>query len=595
MSKVYSGQSSSNVVLRYIDKETYWDNYSVYEERRQQYYDDYEEPPEYPPYPDYHDFICQDVLLGGYAFGTVVSSGCQQIVSTGGSAMSTIVSAGGQMQVQGMASGTTILSGGRMNVLSGGTALGFAVSSGGTVDADIVGGGGAFISGTNAEGGKLLLSGGTASGFIVFSGGHLRLSSDGMAVDAKVYAGASLSISSGGAALETKAAGGRIIVATGGLASGTKLSAGSMLVAGTARDAVVSSGASLTVSDRGLLSGASILGRLEVYGTSARACDIHLSSGAIWVDNLGQVSGTIVYGGSLNLLHGTAVATTISASGRLEVYYDGTAVGTTVCSRARMIVSPSGTASTTTVSSGGRIVATGKVVDAKILGGGSLSMSGERASASDVVVSGGRMGLESGARAVKTTVSDGWQFVKVDGIASGTQVLEDGQQIVYAEGTVVKTTVSSGGLLTGKEGACLSCTTLKSGAEMTLASGNVLEGANAFTGAFVRGGTSSRPVRLAKGASLSIGTKMDMSKMHLKTAGASLTVTGTGNRLASLTLDAKSTVSFDISTLKAKGSTRMLSATTNNTQKTGRFSVTVVAQQRIAGGGQDRLEDYLCG
>ncbi|MBQ4125781.1 MAG: hypothetical protein II595_07500, partial [Desulfovibrio sp.] len=164
----------------------------------------------------------------------------------------------------------------------------------------------------------------------------------------------------------------------------------------------------------------------------------------------------------------------------------GVASCTTVLSGVSMAVFSGGLASETTVSSGGRIVATGKVVDAKILGGGSLSMSGERASASGVTVSGGRMGLESGARAVKTTVLDGWQFVKVDGIASGTQVLEDGQQIVYAEGTAVKTTVSSGGLLTGKEGACLSCTTLKSGAEMTLASGNVLEGANAFTGAFVR-------------------------------------------------------------------------------------------------------------
>ena len=154
--------------------------------------------------------------------------------------------------------------------------------------------------------------------------------------------------------------------------------------------------------------------------------------------------------------------------------------------------------------------------------------------------------------------------------------------MILSKGGIAKAvSISSTGTLTVKAGAIISSVTLKTGAKMSTASGNVLYGKNSFTGATVTGGTKDKRVSLAKKATLSVGTKTNMKKLHLKTDNASITVTGTGNTLGSLKTNKSTAISYDVSKVKASGTSYMLSLSTKNTQKLGKYSVNVKKDQGV--------------
>ena len=215
-----------------------------------------------------------------------------------------------------------------------------------------------------------------------------------------------------------------------------------------------------------------------------------------------------------------------------------------------------------------------------VLSGGSQIISRGGLTFSSTVSSGGIQVVAGYAEA--TTVSKGGKVqVNKGGVVSTAQILDGGAMILSKGGIAKAVSISSTGTLTVKAGAIISSVTLKTGAKMSTASGNVLYGKNSFTGATVTGGTKDKRVSLAKKATLSVGTKTNMKKLHLKTDNASITVTGTGNTLGSLKTNKSTAISYDVSKVKASGTSYMLSLSTKNTQKLGKFSVNVKKGQGV--------------
>ncbi len=348
-------------------------------------------------------------------------------------------------------------------------------------------------------------------------------------------------------------------------------------------------------------------------GSGETVSGVHLGLGddRQYVDSGGKSIGTTVYSGGWQYVSsgGKTIGTTVSSGGYQVVrgdntYYSPTNVGgiasgsvvreggvqvvdssglsfQTLLEGGSQKVRYAGIASGTSVGSGGRqyISSDGSAIGAQIFsGGGQVVYSGGIASGTSL--GGGWQRIEWGASAVRTTISDGWQYVN-GGIARNTVVKTDGMQQVLLGGLAVSTTVASGGLVEVLAGAGVKSLNLKSGAEMSIAAGNVIEGANVFNRAVVSGGRSSRRVRLGNGASLSVGARMDMSGLHLKTDSATLTFTSIGNTLGSLQVTSNTQVAFDISSVNASWTAPMLSLSTANSQKKGSFSVTVAKNQGV--------------
>ena len=196
-----------------------------------------------------------------------------------GTATSVSIESGGTTVVEGggNAANTTVASGGTEIVGAGGTATGIVVSSGGTLELF----GGAVATGFDIEpGGNLVL------GF----GFPLLVSSGQVASAITVLSNTQLTVTSGGTANGTVLSGGTLVVADGALADPT----------------LIFSGGSEVVSAGGIDEGALVSGGAQiVYG---------LASGV-----------TVFTGSQLIESGGSAVGTTISNGGEVEVLLGGMA------------------------------------------------------------------------------------------------------------------------------------------------------------------------------------------------------------------------------------------------------------------------------
>ena len=184
-------------------------------------------------------------------------------------------------------------------------------------------------------------------------------------------------------------------------------------------------------------------------------------------------------------------------------------------------------------------------------------------------VCGGVVNAE-GKVATATVQKGGVLNVKANGEATGIALQAGGSLAIAKGGTASTKCIASGARIA-----------LKAGGTLNLAAGNTLYGAVSFSGATVAGGLASNRVNMAKGAKISIGAKTNMKKLHLDASNAILSFTGAGSTLGSLMLSKATKVSYDVSKLKAKGSTLMLSLSAKNTLKIGAFSVTVAKGQAI--------------
>ncbi|MBQ7738344.1 MAG: AIDA repeat-containing protein [Desulfovibrionaceae bacterium] len=388
-------------------------------------------------------------------------------------------------------------------------------------------------------------------------------------------------------------------------------------------NATITSGDSVTVMEDGSVNGVTVAsgGNLTVRGYAA---NVNLTGGTLALNSGGSATNVNVTSGiiythvqSNTYLTGTNASGSFSISGGVAknlivahlyqtVHSGCSSINTIVSAGCSQIVSAHAVASgtilkgatnTNTLQEVYGLAVGGKVYDdaTQILYGTS---DGAQAIASDVTLINGMQSVYAGARAYNTRISGGWQ--DVSGIASGAIVYSGGYQIIDAGGQASNTTVKSGGYhvlwsggaksveaIVEKDGGIyasantsVSSVTLKAGGYMWIAGGNTLGGTNSFTAASVSGGTASNFVQLAKNASITAGANTKMDNLYLDASNAKLSFNGTGSKLNALKLNS-TTVSYNISNLKAKGSTYMLSLTTKNSQNAGKFTVTVARAQEI--------------
>ena len=316
--------------------------------------------------------------------------------------------------------------------------------------------------------------------------------------------------------------------------------------------------------------------------------------GGIYVTDGGTaINAKIASGGWLDVdAGGSSVDATLYSGGSMHVWVGGTAIGTKVCSGATQIVDCGGIIRNTILYAGGiQKLADGADVSGNTKNGGTgpTFESGDAGTAS-----GGSTGsqtspatgdasvqiVKNGGTAVKTKVTKGCKLVVSNGgLASAINVATGGTATILGGGTL--RTASVAGTLTASAGAKVSAVTLKSGAKMSIATGNTLAGKNSFAGAAVTGGTAKKAVKLARNASLVVGAKTNMKSFHLNASNASLSFTGAGSTLGSLTLNAGTKFAYNVSKLKAKGNTLMLSLSSKNSKNLGKFAVTVAKGQAI--------------
>jgi len=423
-----------------------------------------------------------DVLSGGMLTGGPVSSGGEEIVESGG-----------------VISGATVDDGGVLTVNAGGTTVGVVLNDPGqeTVSA------GGTASGTLIDGGELDVYG-SATGTFVMSGTQI-VESGGTSTDITVSNGGFFEILSGASANGvTVLSGGVIELIGGGTVSGLKVDSGG-------EESIYT-----TVASGQTVSG------VVVSNDSEQA-----------VQRGGKAVGTVVQGGGLQQVQGSATGTVLSGAGAHQyVYSGGVADGTIIRSGGYELVFASGHTSGIVVSSGGVLqIFSGIASGITVLSGGELVVSGATltgvtlskgaieggdvigpgvVSSSITVGSGQSQTILSGGVAVDTVALDGGvqivsgkatgtilssggiESVSSGGAASGTHVLKGGE-LIYAGGTVTGAVVGVGGLLAVATGAKASGMTVGTGVTLTVSSGGTASGAIVSSGGkalVISGGTT---------------------------------------------------------------------------------------------------------
>ena len=363
-----------------------------------------------------------------------------------------------------------------------------------------------------------------------------------------IYYGDSQHIQDGGVASATTIIGGGQYVSSGGLAISTDIEEyfgdygfiepGNQYVlsGGVASATTISSGGGQHVLSGGVASGTTVKigGQLHYY-LGGMAENVTFEQGA--EEHLHN--GIVVQDGSINGLHqvlssgASALKTTVNMGGVQTVLFNAKSISATVAKGGSQVVKSGGVTSAVTVQNGGLVTAAGLVTTAKVQKGGKLVLKNKGTATGVTLLAGAALTVSSGATA---------------------------------------------GIKSMGSGAALA---LKAGGTLNLAAGKVFSGRNTLASGTVTGGTKTKRVALAKNATLTVGAKTTMNKLHLDVSNGTLKVTGTGNTLGSLKLNKTAKVSYDVSKLAAKGTAYMLTLSAKNTQKLGAYSVNVKKGQGL--------------
>lgn len=256
-------------------------------------------------------FGIQDVWSGGTANSATINGGGVQIVHAGGGSYSSD-NVAGQTQVFGFDLSGTVIDTGVMDVMSGGTAQSTFLTSGGK---QIVSAGGS-TTGINLEilGNQTVASGGTANSTFL-TGGNLYVQSGGLAAAPVLNAG-EVVVSAGGVVSGAHAYEGTLEILKGGIANASILSGGlQILEGGTANNTqIMSGGAEVVVS--GTSNNAIIYsGGSETIYTGATVNNVEISgAGTLSIETGAIVSGPVQFegtGGHLQLIGATLPSITI--------------------------------------------------------------------------------------------------------------------------------------------------------------------------------------------------------------------------------------------------------------------------------------------
>jgi len=492
----------------------------------------------------------QIVSSGGSAGLDGIDAGATQTVEHGGTDIASLI--GGSEYVYGVGSNETV-SGEPANqyVESGGrvvgatlTDIGFQiVESGGvasstSVGADtyqIVSSGGNVVSSIVGSGGVVELLAGAIGDTLTVSAGA-TLEGPGALIDHNSVAGTvsgvtvgdathddSLELLSGGVAFDVTATLGHdyLQVDIGASATGTVLTTeGYDLVYGLAVSTTVSSGGTEYVDSGGETLSATVLdGGTEDLASGTTGDALTVSGGGV-VSGPGVLIGADTIDGAANSVGvgaggtatfgagGLAYETTVLSGGR-ETLSGGRAIGTTASGGALFYVLAGATATGTVLAAGGEmVVSSGGVASATTILSGSLEyVRASGATTGTVVSSGGQETVSSGGVAALTSVlSGGRSYVSSGGVASGTTVSNDGRETILAGGEARGLAVAAGGVLVDD-------------GEVRIAGAGTLAGVLSGSGLIVQ--TAAGDLLLSgSDAAFSGGALIEGGTIELATAGA---------------------------------------------------------------------------
>ena len=365
-------------------------------------------------------------------------------------------------------------------------------------------------------------------------------------------------------------------VSDGGIASKTFVKNGGSAYVGSdcvATSMTVSSGGELRVADGGRVRNLVV----------SKGGDIDFYSGAtISGVNLNRLDGHSAFsvsgGETLNLYVGNyfynyelTMSNTLVDAGAYQYVYSGGVTKGTILKGEEYLQSGAKSVKTRVSDDGVQYVSEGGVASGTILGNE------------------GRQTLYGG-KSVKTVVSAGGQQEVYDGgIARGTVVKNDGFQYVYANGSAIATTVSEGGQLSVYSGGLVSSGTILSGGYLYQEAGASTFAVTVKKGArqYVDSGATVYEARVLSGGQLGLNAETKTSSVQLD-AGAKLTVAGAGNTVTSLQAG-KATLVYDLTSMQAGVDTAMLRAT-NSSVSPSEYTVQVAKNQTL---GTYALSDNL--
>lgn len=256
-------------------------------------------------------FGIQDVWAGGTANSATINNGGVQIVHAGGGSYST-ENIAGQTQVFGFDLSGTVTATGVMEVMSGGNAQSTFLTSGGS---QIVSAGGS-TTGINLEilGTQTVASGGTANNTFL-TGGNLYVQSGGLAATPVLNAG-EVVVSAGGVVSGANAYEGTLQILKGGVANASVLSGGLQIVmGGTANNTLIMSGGAEVVVSGTSNNPIIYAGGSETVYAGATVNNVEINgAGTLSIETGANVGGPVLFGaegGRLQLIGTTLPAITI--------------------------------------------------------------------------------------------------------------------------------------------------------------------------------------------------------------------------------------------------------------------------------------------
>ena len=498
-------------------------------------------------------------LRGSQTSNSEIFAGGTENVSSGGNAQSFDVSGGTLNVLSGGNAQSFTVSGGSLNVLSGGLSEFFTLSSGASASVAA----GATVHDLTVSNGATLSLLGTASSFMFIAGGATLNVSAGGAISGSLdpsglptvnvvgtvnaSAGASVSYvavnSNGALNLQTGASAHDINVKTGGQFN---------LAGSTTSNINVSGGGLETVSSGGAANGTNVFGGGELDVLSGGSTNATMVNGGLLkLFSGGSLSGVSVTNfGAVELVSGASVSqlsnTTFGSGTYLEVGPGAVVSGYSVGSGPILDVVSGGSTSAITVSANGtENVFAGGTARGTIVGSagfmqvGIPSFQGSGGSAggtaSNTIVAGGQLDVNSGGLAVSTTLaSNGGAQVTSGGAVSGTTISNSGGMTVLSGGTATGTTVLSGGYFQlgsfngspGSAGGSATGTVLSGGFEAVF-SGGVDSGATILSGGnqVVSSGGVTIGAMVSSGGALNVSAGATAHDVTL--SGGSLNLGGT--------------------------------------------------------------------
>lgn len=390
--------------------------------------------------------------------------------------------------------------------------------------------------------GQRVERGGVAVGTTVYSGAIQGIFSGGVASRAYVKAGGAQAIFAGGVDRGSVISAGGLQLISAGKSWGAKINASGgqiVYIRGVAYNPVVSGGSQYIY--RGTASGGRFTRSVQLIDSGGLAVGATLGTSSMQYVQYGAAKNTKVTGYSWQYIYskGRAVNTVVSRA--MQSLYKGVASGTQLRLDGVQYIYSAGTAVNTVLSSGSVQYVHSGTAKNTVVGGRAIQM------------------VFNGGLATSTRVAGNGLLTVSGGTARGATISAGGGLYVHGNGVVANLKVNNGGILLLKVNVSM-------------------RGTNVFNG--VKGlASAGKSVVLAPGAAAVFsGGASKMSAVNFSARGATITVRNAGNQIGSLTTNASTNLTLDLTSIRAGASPLLKMASVSVNQ--GRLKVVVGAAQK---------------